>query len=43
MAVSTVRTGIYDFFSSKLGRFLADTLKGSVAELRKDEEARISL
>ena len=28
-------------FSSELGRFIADTLKSSVADLRKDEEARM--
>lgn len=28
-------------FSSELGRFIADTLKSSIADLRKDEEARM--
>ena len=31
------------YFSSDLGRLLADTLRNSLAELRKDEEARMSL
>lgn len=37
-----VRRVCVGYFSSDSGRLLADALKGGVAELRKDDEARMS-